>query len=189
MKIYKILFLILFMTVAVIAYSPIHAIENENIDQTEYEGVIDNYKGFKSCGAIDGKSDIITGIPPSIPKVVSIIYLVIQIAVPIVLVVLGSLDLFKGIYAQKDEEIRKGQQVFVKRIIAAAIVFFVFMIVKLFIGFAADSNSNQIVKCVECFIENKCNNTPISNSGTNNSSNNGTTNNTNSNGMKKSNNK
>ena len=172
MKIYKVLFLVLFMAIAVIIYSPIHAIENENIDQTEYVGVEDNYKEFKTCGSIGWKPPLITDIPPSIPKVVRVLYLIIQIAVPIVLVVLGSLDLFKGIYAQKDEEIKKGQQTFVKRLITAAIIFLVFMIVKLFIGFAADSNSNQIVKCIECFIENKCDKASASNNGTNNNSNN-----------------
>ena len=156
MKIYKILFFAILIVLTAIAFSPVYAIENEKIDQTEYDNVEENYESYKSCGKLDNKPALMEDIPPSIPKIIHIIYLVIQIAVPVVLVIFGSLDLFKGLYSQKDDEIKKGQQTFVKRLIAAAIVFFVFMIVKLFVGAVADSDKNQIVKCAECFIENEC---------------------------------
>lgn len=104
-----------------------------------------------SCG--DG---LLTGIPNAIPKVVSIAYTIIQIAVPVILVVMGALDLFKGITAQKEDEMKKGQQMFVKRLIAAAFIFFVFVIVKVIVSFVADSNSAAIMKCAECFINNNC---------------------------------
>ena len=116
----------------------------------------DNYNknGLVSCG--EGTTEV-ENIPPLIPKVVSIAYTMIQIAVPVVLVIIGSLDLFKGISAQKEDEIKKGQQMFVKRLIAAALVFFVFVIVKAVISFVADSYSNSIMDCAQCFIENECN--------------------------------
>lgn len=111
-----------------------------------------NYSdAFVSCGA--GYMD---KIPAIIPKVVSTAYTMIQIAVPVVLVIMGSLDLFKGISAQKEDEIKKGQQMFVKRLIVAALVFFAFVIVKVVISFAADSTSANIMECAECFIENNC---------------------------------
>ena len=115
----------------------------------------DNYNknGLVSCG--EG-STMIEKIPSLIPKVVSIAYTMIQIAVPVVLVIMGSLDLFKGISAQKEDEIKKGQQMFVKRLVAAALVFFVFVIVKVVISFVADSSSNSIMDCAQCFIENEC---------------------------------
>ena len=104
-----------------------------------------------SCG--DG---LLTSIPNAIPKVVSIAYTIIQIAVPVILVVMGSLDLFKGLSAQKEDEIKKGQQMFVKRLIAAALVFFVFVIVKVVVSFVADGDSVAIMECAECFINNNC---------------------------------
>ena len=106
---------------------------------------------------------MLTGIPRSVPKIISIVYTLIQIAVPIVLVILGSLDLFKGITAQKEDEIKKGQQMFVKRLIAAALIFFVFALVKIVISLAADEKDDSkrtgknIINCAECFIQNKCN--------------------------------
>lgn len=156
MKIYKVLFFATLFIFSVTIFSPAYAIENETLNQEQYTNVEENYKNLLSCGAINGKKALIEDIPPSVPKIVHIIYLVIQIAVPILLVIFGTLDLFKGLYAQKEDEIKKGQQMFVKRLIAAAIVFFVFMIVKLLIGAVADSNGNQIINCAECFIENNC---------------------------------
>lgn len=104
-----------------------------------------------SCG--DG---LLTSIPNAVPKVVSIAYTIIQIAIPVILVVMGTLDLFKGITAQKEDEMKKGQQMFVKRLIAAALIFFVFVIVKVIISFVADGSSVAIMECAECFINNNC---------------------------------
>lgn len=111
-----------------------------------------------STSAISCGDELIKNVPTMLPKVVSIIYTVIQIAVPILLVVFGSLDLMKGISAQKEDEIKKGQQMFIKRIISAVIVFFVLIIVKLVISLVADKSSNRILDCTECFIRNneKC---------------------------------
>ena len=111
-----------------------------------------NYSpGTASCG-----DNLLTGIPNMIPKVVSIVYTIIQVAVPVILVVMGSLDLFKGITAGKEDEMKKGQQMFIKRLIAAALIFFVFVIVKVVISFVAEGDSTAIMECAECFINNKC---------------------------------
>lgn len=96
-------------------------------------------------------------IDEKIPQTVSAIINVIKIAVPVLLVIFGMLDLFKGITSQKEDEIKKGQQLFIKRLISGALVFFVFLIVQLIISFVADKNENaNIMKCVDCFINNEC---------------------------------
>lgn len=117
-----------------------------------------NYENtFVSCGITEkNKEPLIKKIPKSIPSLIHIIYLAILIAVPILLVIFGMLDLFKGLTSQKEDEIKKGQQLFVKRLIAAALIFFVLMIIKLLIGAVADSNKNGIIDCVDCFIGNDC---------------------------------
>lgn len=109
-----------------------------------------------SVFAVDiGGCGIITGakIDVKIANTVSKIILIIQIAVPIVLVIFGMMDLFRGLTAQKDEEIKKGQQIFIKRLISAAIIFFVIAIVKLLISLVADSNGNGIMDCANCFLK------------------------------------
>ena len=122
--------------------------KNSKSEETTYENF---NNGVTSCG-----NHLIDNIPKTIIGVVHIVYLTIQIAVPILLVIFGMLDLFKGITAQKEDEIKKGQQIFVKRLINAAIIFFALIIVKLLIGIIADSNSSRIIKCVDCFIDKQC---------------------------------
>lgn len=57
--------------------------------------------------------------------IVKLIMNVICIIVPIVLIILGTLDLFKAVTAGKDEDIKKKQQTLIKRIIAGVIIFLV----------------------------------------------------------------
>ena len=111
----------------------------------------DNYSsGTTSCG--DG---LIQNIPTIVPSLVSSAYTTIQILVPVVLVIIGSIDLFKGITAQKEEDIKKGQTIFIKRLISGVLIFFVFVIVKLLVSAVAD-NSTGLLDCAECFINNDC---------------------------------
>ena len=90
-------------------------------------------------------------IDEKIANTVHIVILIIQIAVPVLLVIFGMMDLLKAIIAGKEDEIKKGQMTFVKRLIAGAIVFFVFGIVKFLISFVAD-DSEGIMNCAGCFI-------------------------------------
>ena len=108
------------------------------------------YAADITCGALG--SDV--AIDTKIVDVVHVIILAIQIFVPIVLVIFGMLDLAKAVMGQKEDEIKKGQQTFIKRIIAAAIVFFVITIVKMVLSFLAGGTENgSIYQCVNCFIE------------------------------------
>ena len=90
-----------------------------------------------------------------IPKTVHLIIVVIQIAVPIILVILGMIDLFKAVTASKEDEIKKAQGMFFKRLVAAVIVFFAIAIVRLVISFA-DTSSENIMGCADCFINGSC---------------------------------
>ncbi len=92
-------------------------------------------------------------IDDSIADAVHTIIRIIQIAVPIILVVLGMIDFLKALMAQKEDEIKKGQQIFIKRAIAAIIVFFVIAIVKFVISAVAGTDSSDIINCANCFIE------------------------------------
>ena len=85
-----------------------------------------------------------------IANTVHTVITVIKVAIPVLLVIFGMLDLFKGITAQKEDEIKKGQQIFVKRLISAAIVFFVVSIVQLIVSFVSDEEG--IWTCASCFL-------------------------------------
>ena len=118
--------------------------------QYELENQIDKvYCGSKEQGRVKG-------IPKKLPELTSTAITVIQIAVPIILIILGMLDLFKGITASKEDEIKKGQQIFVKRLVVAAIIFLVVVIVKFLVSVIADTNKTNIADCIDCFISNDC---------------------------------
>ncbi len=107
------------------------------------------YAADVKCSAIDG-----VAIDEKIVNVVHIIILAIQIIVPILLIIFGMLDLAKAVMGQKEDEIKKGQQTFIKRCIAAAIVFFVVVIVKMLVSFLAGSTGDgTIYQCINCFVD------------------------------------
>lgn len=87
-------------------------------------------------------------IPFKLVYVIHLIILLIQFGVPLLLIIFGMLDLGKAVIASKEDEIKKGQQMFIKRLIAAVIVFFVIAIVQLVVGLAADDSDN-IVGCIK----------------------------------------
>ncbi len=86
------------------------------------------------------------------PQVISVIVTVIKIGVPILLVILGMLDLGKAVMAQKEDEIKKGQSLFIKRLIAAILVFLVVFVVQIAVRFIAKDDKAKISSCVSCFI-------------------------------------
>lgn len=119
------------------------------VSAEKYENI--NADALWSCG-----NGMLTDIPALVPKVISAIYISVQIAVPVVLVISGSLDLFKGLTTSKQEDIKKGQQMFVKRLVAAALVFFVLVFTKVLISAVADGTGTDILECTQCFVENDC---------------------------------
>lgn len=91
-----------------------------------------------------------------LPYIVSTAVTLIQIGVPIILIIYGMLDLGKAVMAQKEDEIKKGQQTFIKRIIAAVIVFFVIVIVRIVVNLIAPSGNDSISNCIDCFVNGEC---------------------------------
>ena len=87
-----------------------------------------------------------------VAHIVKYVILAIQIAVPIILVIMGTIDLAKGVIAQKDDEIAAGRKTFIKRLITGALVFFVFAIVKLVISMTGNQNGT-LMSCAKCFID------------------------------------
>lgn len=85
------------------------------------------------------------------PYMISIVITIIKIVVPILLIIFGMLDLGKAVVASKEDEIKKGQQLFIKRAVAAVIVFFVVQLVQIIIRFVS-GNDATIANCFNCFI-------------------------------------
>ena len=133
-------------------YSNSNSNSKSNNSNIVYPGVDDpttlddaNTKSY-SCG-----KKFLTGIPSSVPTFGKFIYSFIQFIVPLILIILGSIDLIKSITGGKEDEIKKGQQIFIKRLISGAIVFFALAIVKLLVG-VVFPNSSRVIDCVNCII-------------------------------------
>ena len=62
------------------------------------------------------------------------VFPIIQIGIPIILIVMGSIDLGKAVLSSDDKEIKAAQSRLLKRVIAAVAVFFVVTIVSLVMG-------------------------------------------------------
>lgn len=78
--------------------------------------------------------EICSGDMVTILEIVKSALTIIQIAVPILLIVMGSIDLMKAVMAGKEDEIKKAQTTFMKRCIAAVVVFLIPLIVSLIMG-------------------------------------------------------
>lgn len=63
----------------------------------------------------------------------------IQIIIPIGLIVWGTLDLGKAVIASKEDDIKKAQQLLIKRAITAVLVFLIVAIVSFLMKFVGNS--------------------------------------------------
>ena len=89
-------------------------------------------------------------IADSIVNIFKFLIGLIKIGVPILLVIWGSWDLGKAVMAQKDDEIKNAQKVFIKKLIIAILVF----LVPTFIGIAlnvVDTSGSKGVKSECCW--------------------------------------
>ena len=67
---------------------------------------------------------------------------IIQIGIPIILIVMGSIDLGKAVLSSDDKEIKNATSRLVKRAIAAVAVFFVVTLVTVVMNMVADNGDD-----------------------------------------------
>ena len=106
--------------------------------------ILDTYQKI-TCGNVT--------MPYVVAQITSIVILIIQVLVPIIIIILGMLDLGKAVIAQKEDEIKKGWQTFFKRLLVGVAVFLVIVFVKFIIGLVAEDNE---INCIDCFVNNNC---------------------------------
>ena len=71
---------------------------------------------------------------------------VVQIGIPILLIVFGTLDLGKAVIASKEDEVKKAQQMLIKRAIYAVAVFFVTTLVILIFNIIVSSGASKDIE-------------------------------------------
>ena len=84
-------------------------------------------------------TDACGGLGP-IVAVVAGLFNIIKIVVPIILLIMGAIDLAKAVLASDDKEIKAATSKLTKRAIAAAAVFFAVTIVDVIMGLLPSSN-------------------------------------------------
>jgi len=93
-------------------------------------------------------------------QVVGYVLLVFKIVIPILLIIWGMVDFAKSVVGGDEDKIKAGQKVFLKRLIAAVVVFLVVTIVKLLVGLVTTVGGTEsgigskegITGCVDKFI-------------------------------------
>lgn len=108
--------------------------------------------GDVRCGSVT--------IPGGIAGVVSLIVFLIQVVVPILLIIWGMLDFAKSVIGGDEDKIKAGQKIFIKRLIAAIIVFLVITITQLVISMVASvggtgNDANSAWNCAKSLINAK----------------------------------
>lgn len=83
------------------------------------------------------------GISDSLANMIGYIYTAIKVVIPILLIIFGMIELGKAITAQKEDEIKKAQSSFLKKLVLAILVFLVFTIVQFVVGFAGEDTSDE----------------------------------------------
>lgn len=89
--------------------------------------------------------DPCNGLLPIVQFIRRGVFPIIQIGIPILLIIMGSIDLGKAVMSSDDKEIKGATSKLIKRVIMAVAIFFVVTIVSLVMGlFANVDNSDEL---------------------------------------------
>ena len=77
---------------------------------------------------------------------------IFKIVIPILLIVMGSLDFGKAVVAQKDDEIKKASKSLAMRAVAAVIIFILPSVIMMVINWAMDISGTDMdyETCTDC---------------------------------------
>ena len=101
------------------------------------------------------------GIDMIVPAFTKSLVDIVKVAIPILLVAYGMIDLAKAVMSNDEKVMKESQSRFIKRIIYAVIIFFIVAIVQLIFGMLANASEkssngqiskNSISACIACFI-------------------------------------
>ena len=87
---------------------------------------------------------------------VGIVVAVIRVAVPIILIVLGMIDLVKALTSQDDKQIKSATNLLVKRVIIAIAIFLIPTIVRLVMNIISQDEYQSCINCVTSVWSKNC---------------------------------
>lgn len=89
-------------------------------------------------------SDPCNGLLPVVQFIRKGIFPIIQIGIPILLIIMGSIDLGKAVMSSDDKEIKGATSKLIKRVIMAVAIFFVVTIVTLVMNLFSNVDSDDV---------------------------------------------
>lgn len=107
--------------------------------QTLAHTATDNVRGTTTATSTDpcqGLGDLVSLIKNGVMPI-------IQIGIPILLIIMGSVDLGKAVIASDEKAIKAAQSMLIKRIISAVAVFLVVTIVHIVFNMLGDANTSK----------------------------------------------
>lgn len=75
---------------------------------------------------------------------------ILQIAIPVIIVLLGTIDLGKAVMAGDDKKIKEAQKMLIMRLIYGVAIFFIVVIVQIIFGLVADQGASTSSTCFAC---------------------------------------
>lgn len=119
---------------------------SDNVNAAGFINDID--KQYVTCNGAE--------LPYGIPYIIHNIIDLIKIATPIILIILGMLDFGKAVAASDEKQMKDASSKFIRRAIAAVVIFFVIAIVQ-FVFNEVVSDNKGAMGCFDCFITGDCN--------------------------------
>lgn len=93
-------------------------------------------------------------IPCQIMDIITTIIRFIKIGVPVLLIIFGMLDLGKAVIANKAEDIKKNQQMFIKRLVSVVLMYLVIVFVELGLSIVS-MGDNTAKECIDTIVKPK----------------------------------
>ncbi len=87
-------------------------------------------------------------LPDGVAETIGSVYTILLFVIPIIVIIIGLIDLAKAAAAGKEEEIKKNQSLVIKRIIISFLAFFILGIIKLGLGFIKTNNTSSAISCI-----------------------------------------
>ena len=95
--------------------------------------------------------DPCNGLLPIVKVIRKGVFPLFQIGIPILLIVLGTIDLGKAVISSDDKEVKASQKRLIKRFIYAAAVFFVVTFVTIVMNIVAQGGEGDTVSWSNCW--------------------------------------
>ncbi len=84
-------------------------------------------------------------------KFIGEIIYIIRIVIPVLIILLGTLDLGKAVLAGEDKKIKEAQKSFIRRLIYGVAIFFIFVIVEVIFGLlGVETKEGDSKICWDC---------------------------------------